>query len=91
MQFSFSAAIIHMAAGISIRMYEVAEALRASLEIERKEAFTRYTPIRYVAKEDCTYDIVVQTQDGLLHLTVQQSSPAACVTYLAHHFEPETS
>lgn len=76
-----------MAAATSIRIYEVAEALRPSLEMERKEPFTTYIPLRYEAQGDSTYEIVVQTQAGLLHLTVQQTQPWDSVTYVAHYFE----
>ena len=78
-----------MAAACSIRIHEVAQALRPSLEIERNEPFLRYTPLRYEVQADHTYKIVVETQAGLLYLTVQQKDPGDCVTYVAHYFEAE--
>lgn len=74
-------------ASTSIRVFEIAEAIRPSLEIERSRPFTRFLPVRYTCKEDHMYDIEVNTEDGVLNLTVQQTTPADCVKYISHAFQ----
>lgn len=76
-----------MAAVLSnIRVFELAEALRSSIEREMSTKFTVYLPVEYEAKENDVHVIKVRTQDGHLHLTVQQRNPGELVRYMSHRF-----
>lgn len=67
-----------------IRVFQMAEALRPTLEEEFKDRFTVYTPVSCVQKEGAFFDLEVRTQKGLLKLQLQQESPQSPVKYVSH-------
>ena len=74
-----------MAAAVpSIRVFQMAEALRPSLEAELNERFTVYTPVSCVQQEDALYQLEVRTQKGLLKLQLRQDKPESPVRYVSH-------
>lgn len=74
-----------MAAAVpSIRVFQMAEALRPSLEEELKERFTVYTPVSCVQKEGALFEVEVRTQKGQLKLQLTQASPESPVRYVSH-------
>lgn len=67
----------------SIRIFQIAEALRPTLEEEHKTKFSPYTPIDWSAK-DTIYDIDIRTQSGILKIVAQQEQPGGVVKYVSH-------
>ena len=74
-------------AATNIRVMELAEALRHSIERELSTRFSIYLPTAFEVKSDSVYEIKVRTQDGHLFLTVQQNNPGDSVKYISHRYE----